>query len=194
MELAGVRAAKRFDASLVSYDLTDLQPSLGQAGYLDDFAQVPRLIVDSLVHADALIVGSPVYMGSYTCLFKHQFDLIDPAALIGKPILLTATGGGDKHAPVIEHQLRPLFSLFEAASLPTGPYAGAADFQDGVPTSPAHLARLERALSQFCPGCPGGNNARLPRSGVTPAPNPTSSGASRAGGRPFTSGAFPHVP
>ena len=95
------------------------------------------------------MVGSPVYKGSYTGLFKHLFDLIDPAALAGKPVLLTATGGGDKHALVIEHQMRPLFGFFEAFTLPTGVYASGADFSDGVPASPALLSRIDRALSQF---------------------------------------------
>ena len=77
--------------------------------------------------------------------------LIDPAALAGKPVLLTATGGGDKHALIIEHQLRPLFGFFEAATLPTGIYAGAADFTDTQPSSAPLLARLDRAVAQFSP-------------------------------------------
>ena len=151
VELAAVRTAERFGAEVVTFDLTDLQPSLGQAASLEDLAPVARQVVERLLSADALIIGSPVYKGSYTGLFKHLFDLLDPASLLGKPILLTATGGGDKHALVIEHQLRPLFAFFEAASLPTGLYAGAADFTDGVPTSLTLLARLDRAVSQFAP-------------------------------------------
>ena len=62
-----------------------------------------------------------------------------------------ATGGGDKHALVVEHQLRPLFAFFEAATLPTAVYANAADFSDGQPSSAALLARLDRAVGQFAP-------------------------------------------
>lgn len=150
VDLVVEHAAVRFDALAASYDLTDLQPSLGQATTLDDLAPLSRAIVDSILSSDALIVGSPVYKGSYTGLFKHVFDLIDPAALAGKPVLLAATGGGDRHALVIEHQMRPLFGFFEAAVLPTGVYAGAADFRDGRP-SEALLARLDRAVEQFAP-------------------------------------------
>lgn len=107
--------------------------------------------MDDLLAADALVVGSPVYKGSYTGLFKHLFDLVDPAALAGKPILLGATGGGDRHALVIEHQMRPLFGFFEAATIPTGVYAGAADLVDGRPASPALLDRLDRAVGQLAP-------------------------------------------
>ncbi|MBS3978886.1 MAG: FMN reductase [Rhodobacteraceae bacterium] len=149
VDLVTARAAASLGATAATYDLTDLQPALGTAQTLDDLDGLPRAIVASILSADALVVGSPVYKGSYTGLFKHLFDLIDPAALAGKPVLLAATGGGDKHALVIEHQLRPLFGFFEALTLPTGVYASGADFSDGVPASPALLTRIDRAVSQL---------------------------------------------
>ncbi len=147
--LAASRAAERLGAQAQVFDLGDLQPHLGAASRIEDLPVAARRIVDSLVAADALVIGSPVYKGSYAGLFKHLFDLIDPVDLAGKPVLLTATGGGEKHALVIEHQLRPLFAFFEAAVLPTGIYASAADFTDGVPTSAALLARLDRGVAQL---------------------------------------------
>lgn len=145
------RISGQFGASSSLLNLDDFGPSLGQARTLDDLDPPARALVDQVVAADGLIVGSPVYKGSYAGLFKHLFDLIDPATLAGKPVLLTATGGGDKHALVIEHQLRPLFAFFEAAVLPTGVYAGGADFRDGQPAAPALLDRLDRAVTQFAP-------------------------------------------
>ena len=149
VEHAAGRAVARFGGTAATHDLTDLQPSLGRAASLADLHPGARAVVDSLLSADALILGSPVYKGSYGGLFKHLFDLIDPEALRHKPVLLTATGGGDRHALVIEHQLRPLFAFFETAVLPTGIYAGGADFQDGQPAAPALLDRLDRAIDQF---------------------------------------------
>lgn len=131
------------------FDLADLQPHLGAAARLADLPPGPRAVVDAIIGADLLIVGSPVYKGSYAGLFKHLFDLIEPADLAGKPVLLTATGGGEKHALVIEHQLRPLFAFFEAAVAPTGIYAGPSDFTDGLPASAPLLARLDRGLAQL---------------------------------------------
>lgn len=152
VDLVTAKAAVSLGATAAIYDLTDLQPALGSAQTLANLDGLPRAIVASIVSADALVVGTPVYKGSYTGLFKHLFDLIDPAALAGKPVLLTATGGGNKHALVIEHQLRPLFGFFETFTLPTGIYASGADFSDGVPASPALLTRIDRAVSQFPKG------------------------------------------
>lgn len=150
-EAAVTRAGARFGADISVHDLADLQPSLGQAAQLEDLDPLATAVVHSLLTADALVLASPVYKGSYSGLFKHLFDLIDPAALAGKPVLLLATGGGDRHALIVEHQLRPLFAFFEAATLPTAVYANAADFTDGQPTSAGLLARLDRAVAQFAP-------------------------------------------
>lgn len=68
-------------------------------------------MIQTIIEAEALVIGSPTYKGSYTGLFKHVFDLLDPADLRGKPVILTATGGGDRHSLVVEHQLRPLFAF-----------------------------------------------------------------------------------
>jgi FMN reductase len=131
------------------FDLGDMGASLGAAGSLADLAPEARAHVDRLLAARAIVVGSPVYKGSYTGLFKHLFDLIAPEALRGKPVLLTATGGGDRHALVIEHQLRPLFGFFEAETVPTGIYASATDFADGVISSPDLESRITQAAEQL---------------------------------------------
>ncbi|SON58521.1 NAD(P)H-dependent FAD/FMN reductase (plasmid) [Hartmannibacter diazotrophicus] len=147
---AAVRStAERTGLTGAVYDLRDIGPSLGAAVGIGDLAPDARDVVKRILNADALIVGTPVYKGSYTGLFKHLFDLIEPAALKDKPILLTATGGGDRHALVIEHQLRPLFGFFEAATIATGVYASSADFKDGELSSPELLARLETATRQL---------------------------------------------
>ncbi|RYE49658.1 MAG: FMN reductase, partial [Hyphomicrobiales bacterium] len=96
-------AASEFYATGAIYDLADFGPSLGAARRLSDLDAPARVPLEAVLSADALVVGSPVYKGSYTGLFKHLIDLIDPLALAGRPVLLTATGGGDRHALVIEH-------------------------------------------------------------------------------------------
>src|SRR5690606_37521648 len=63
--------------------------------------------------ADLLIAATPVFRGSYPGMFKHFFDLVDQYALANKPVLLAATGGGEHHALMLEHALRPLFGFFQ---------------------------------------------------------------------------------
>ena len=149
VEEISARAASRFGVSHTVYDILDFAGSLGNARRIDDLDAKARAALDDILNAQALVIATPVYKGSYPGLFKHLIDLIDPAALAGKPILLAATGGGDKHALIVEHQLRPLFAFFEAQTLGTGVYASDRDFQDGKLVNPAILERIDRAIGQF---------------------------------------------
>lgn len=151
VQTAVATAASRFEAVGAVFDLADFGPSLGQARRVDDLSPLARSALDVVLSADALVVASPVYKGSYTGLFKHLLDLLDPQAFQGKPVLLAASGGGDRHALVIEHQLRPLFGFFEAQTLPTGVYAADRDFTNGQPGSSGLNDRLARAVDQFAP-------------------------------------------
>ncbi|PVE24025.1 FMN reductase [Microvirga sp. KLBC 81] len=151
VEEAVARTMARFGGRSKVVDLSQLGPDFAGARNLTELTGPGRDVVSSIVDAKALIVATPVYKGSYPGLFKHLFDLIDPTALAGKPVLLAATGGGDKHALVIEHHLRPLFAFFEAQTLATGVYASERDFVDGQLSSPSLITRLDRAVGQFAP-------------------------------------------
>jgi FMN reductase len=129
------------------FDVEDLGPSLALARSVAELDPAARKVVRTIIEADALVIGSPTYKGSYTGLFKHVIDLLDPSDLRGKPIILTATGGGDRHSLMVEHQLRPLFAFFEAFVLPTAIYTSSRDFTDGVP-SPAISGRVNQALAE----------------------------------------------
>jgi FMN reductase len=116
--------------------------------------QLPTAVQASIAaieSADALVVASPVYRASYTGLFKHLFDLVHHEALIDKPVLLAATGGSDRHALVIDHQLRPLFSFFQALTLPIGVYASEQDFDGYVLRSAALRERIALAVRHAVP-------------------------------------------
>lgn len=148
-EYLGQRVLAQVEASLTVLDVLDGGPGLGAALQRGDLTPEAAALVHALETADALIVTSPVYKGSYTGLFKHALDFIDPLALEGKPVLIGATGGGQRHALVVEHQFRPLFGFFSALVAPSTIYASDGEFQDGRPAEPGLLARIEGAAAQF---------------------------------------------
>jgi FMN reductase len=148
VEIVTSRAAERLGLAAAMYDLDDLAPSLGAARRLADLDGVARDVVEAILAADLLVIGSPTYKGSYAGLFKHLIDLLDPLSLTGKPIVLTATGGSDRHALVIEHQLRPLFGFFAAHTAPTGIYATERDLQDGRIVSAQVNQRIDQGIAE----------------------------------------------
>lgn len=148
-EAVSAQIMARCQIRLASYDLVDAGPGLG-AFTREDLPSSATRILEEIEIADALVVGSPVYKGSYAGLLKHLFDFLDPLCIAGKPVLLLATGGGERHALMGEHQLRPLFGFFSALTVPTYVYASDADFKGGVLQNEAILARVSQAAREMC--------------------------------------------
>ncbi|MEG1329170.1 MAG: FMN reductase, partial [Janthinobacterium sp.] len=62
-----------------------------------------------------------------------------------------ATGGSERHALMIDHQLRPLFSFFQARTLPLGVYATDKDFTDYRLQDEALIQRAALAVQRALP-------------------------------------------
>jgi len=150
----GGLTAVRYGLESEIYDLSDVGPSLGAARHPDELDAGGREVIRRIVEADVLVIGAPTYKGSYPGLFKHLIDLVDPLALRGKPVILAATGGGDRHALMVEHQLRPLFGFFMAHTLPSAIYAADRDFSDYRIVSEALSVRVEQAVDELVPFLP----------------------------------------
>jgi FMN reductase len=142
-------AGTRYGFAVTTYDLQDVGPSLGGALWRKELDEQAETIVADIIAADVLLIGSPTHKGSYPGLFKHLIDLIDPYELRAKPIVLTATGGGDRHALMVEHQLRPLFGFFMAHTLPTAVYASDRDFEEYVVSSEQLRTRIEEVVGEI---------------------------------------------
>ena len=129
-------------------ELGNIARPLGGALWRSELPETVEHELRAIEAADVLLVATPVYRGTYPGLFKHLFDLIGQDSLIDTPVLLAATGGSDRHALVLEHQLRPLFSFFQALTLPIGVYASEADFTDYRVSNPLLQARIALAAER----------------------------------------------
>jgi FMN reductase len=143
--------AERVPIDLHLVELGQIAPQIGATFDRSRLSAVVQAHLRAIEGADVLVVASPVFRGSYSGLFKHLFDLIGAEALVDVPVLLAATGGSDRHALVIEHQLRPLFAFFQARTLPIGVYASARDFADYEISSSALRDRIALAAERAVP-------------------------------------------
>jgi len=132
-------------------ELGQVAPQLAGATWRSHLPETVERELAAVEQADILVVTTPVFRGSYTGLFKHFFDFIDQDALIDKPVLLAATGGSERHALMIDHQLRPLFSFFQARTLPLGVYATDKDFTDYRLQDAALIQRAALAVQRALP-------------------------------------------
>jgi len=136
------------DVSIEAYDIGDAGPGVAAFSRAELGADALK-IVEAIEQADAIVAVTPVYKGSYTGLFKHLIDFVDPRALVNKPVVVGATGGGHRHALIVEHQLRPLFGFFSALVVPTAVYASDHEFVDNQVAEKTVVERVELAASQL---------------------------------------------
>ncbi|MFD9483273.1 FMN reductase [Streptomyces sp. NPDC059991] len=134
---------------VVSTEVVEVRGLAGDvANHLVTGFPPPRLAaaIDAVTGADGLVVVTPVFAASYSGLFKSFFDVIDPDALSGKPVLVAATGGTARHSLVLDHAMRPLFAHLRAAVVPTAVYAASEDWGSGGDEYTEGLpARIRRA-------------------------------------------------
>jgi FMN reductase len=174
-----VRRAAGIDGDrveVVNLELRELAHDITN-NLLTGFPNVPlHSAIDALTSADAVIAVTPVFSASYSGLFKSFFDVIEPAALTGTPVLMAATGGSARHSLVLDYALRPLFSHLKATIVPTGVFAATADFgSDGAGRSLAdRVNRAGRELVALIGPTPGRGTGF---DGAEPGP-------SRTGNRP----------
>ena len=140
--------ALRVPVNIHTVSLHAIRAQIALADSAKDLSGAALDALHQIENADLVIAGSPVYKGSYSGLFKHLMDLVNPDALINRPVILSANGGGERHALVVEHQLRPLFAFFRAHTIPTAIYGGEAELAGYAVSSPALQARIDEAADQ----------------------------------------------
>jgi len=143
--------AERVGGVATVIELAPLLTELGSGPFRGDIGPAARAALEAVEAADLIVVGSPAYRATYTGLFKLFFDHIGQHALVDKPIVLTATGGSDRHALLVEHQMRPLFGFFQALTVPLGIFANEGDFTDYRVDSPELRTRIDTAIQRTLP-------------------------------------------
>jgi FMN reductase len=134
---------------VITIELRDLAHDIVNALLTGFPAPALREAIEQVVSADALIAVTPLYSGSYNGLFKSFFDVLDPGALAGKPVLIAATGGTARHSLALEHAIRPLFSYLRAITVPTAIFAATEDWGAAGGTGEGLTERIERAGTEL---------------------------------------------
>ena len=129
--------------------------------YNDDTASIIRSVVD----ADAVVLATPVYRGSYTGALKNLLDHLPIEALGSKPVAIVAMGATNHHFLGADWHLRDVLAWFGALVLPTSVYLSSADFVDGQLSDGAKqdLRALASAAIALTVANPGNGNFIGPR-------------------------------
>ncbi|KYD00184.1 NADPH-dependent FMN reductase [Heyndrickxia sporothermodurans] len=97
-------------ASVVDFSPLDLVNSRYDSPDINHLAQ-------TIINADGVIIGSPVYKASYTGVLKTLIDLLPERILKGKPVFPVMVGGSGAHLLALDYALKPLITTLKGNPL-----------------------------------------------------------------------------
>jgi FMN reductase len=93
-----------------------------------------REALATVLDADAVVVGTPVYKASFSGVLKTFLDLLPQDGLAGKLVLPLATGGSQSHMLALDYALRPVLASLGPRHILPSIYATS----DQLPWHPGH--------------------------------------------------------
>jgi FMN reductase len=104
----------------------DIQFSDGR-NYLE-YEGDTKYVTQTIMEADAIIIGTPIFQASIPATLKNIFDLLPVNAFRDKVVSMLVTAGSSKHYLIIEHQLKPILAYMKAQMVQTYVFIEEKDF------------------------------------------------------------------
>ncbi|WP_186578240.1 NADPH-dependent FMN reductase [Aquibacillus kalidii] len=132
------------DVTLIDLAEFDVQFSDGRnfMEYEGDTGYVTKTIME----ADAIIIGTPIFQASLPATLKNIFDLLPVNAFRDKVVSMLVTAGSAKHYLIPEQQLKPILAYMKAQMVQTYVFIEEADFYRKQITNDDVLFRLDRLV------------------------------------------------
>ena len=134
-------------------DLRDVTISFCDGRPPEDYPDDTPRTLERISAADAYIIGTPIYRGSYTGALKNLLDHIPVEAFMGKVAGLVGNAYTDHHYLSIDQELKPVLAWFNMHIVPGSVYVRADQMQGGEITDArvrAHLRQLGEAVIRLC--------------------------------------------
>jgi NAD(P)H-dependent FMN reductase len=131
----------------VALNLADYRVSFADGRPPDRFDDDTGRVVAQIQAADAVLLFSPVYRGSFSGVLKNLLDQLPVDALRGKPCGIAAVGATQHHYLGVDWHLRDVLAWFGAIVAPVSVYLSSADFPDGQISDDARREVTELAVT-----------------------------------------------
>lgn len=117
------------DAEITLLDLAEFDLVFSDGRNYVDYGGDTKYVTETIMAADAIIIGTPTFQASIPATLKNIFDLLPVNAFRDKVISMLATAGTPKHYLMIEQQLKPILAYMKAHIVPTYVFIEEGDFQ-----------------------------------------------------------------
>ncbi|MCU9615329.1 NAD(P)H-dependent oxidoreductase [Caldibacillus lycopersici] len=109
-------------------DLADYDVQFSDGRSYWEYTGDTKYVAETLMGADAIIIGTPIFQASIPATLKNIFDLLPEKALRDKVVSILVTAGSAKHFLIVEQQLKPILSYMKAQVVQTYVFIEEKDF------------------------------------------------------------------
>jgi FMN reductase len=127
-------------------DLADYSLEFSDGRNYFEYDGDTNYVTKTIMEADAIIIGTPIFQASIPATLKNIFDLLPVNAFRDKVVSTVVTAGTAKHYLMVEQQLKPILAYMKAHIVPTYVFIEEKDFLRKEIVNDDILFRLERLV------------------------------------------------
>jgi len=141
-----VASEKYPEADITLIDLAEFDVQFSDGRNYWEYDGDTKYVTETIIAADAIIIGTPVFQASIPGTLKNIFDLLPVNAFRDKVVSMLVTAGTPKHYLVVEQQLKPILAYMKAQIVQTYVFIEEKDFYRNEITNDDVLFRIERLV------------------------------------------------
>ena len=127
-------------------DLADYDVQFSDGRNYLEYEGDTRFVAETIMDADAIIIGTPIFQASIPATLKNIFDLLPVNAFRDKIVSMIVTAGSPKHYLIVEQQLKPILSYMKAQVVQTYVFIEEKDFHRKEIVNDDILFRIQRLV------------------------------------------------
>ncbi|WP_054024813.1 NADPH-dependent FMN reductase [Bacillus sp. FJAT-28004] len=134
------------NAEITLLDLAEYEMVFSDGRNYMEYDGDTKYVTETIMAADAIIIGTPTFQASIPATLKNIFDLLPVSAFRDKVVSILVTAGTAKHYLMVEQQLKPILSYMKAHIVPTYVFIEEKDFNRKEIINDDVLFRMERLV------------------------------------------------
>jgi len=133
-------------AEVTVIDLADYDVQFSDGRNYLEYEGDTGFVTKTIMEADAIIIGTPIFQASIPATLKNIFDLLPVNAFRDKVVSLLITAGSPKHYLIAEQQLKPILAYMKAQIVQTYVFIEEKDFHRKEIVNDDVFFRIERLV------------------------------------------------
>ncbi|SET81785.1 FMN reductase [Oceanobacillus limi] len=134
------------DAEVTLIDLAEYEVQFSDGRNYLDYEGDTKYVTQTLMEADAIVIGTPIFQASIPATLKNIFDLLPEKAFLDKVVSIIVTAGSAKHYLIAEQQLKPILAYMKAQIVQTYVFIEERDFYRKEITNDDVKLRIDRLV------------------------------------------------